>query len=134
MCFKNFLPACDRQGGTWRIFSLILRIAFQRNGEFFSRHVFLDDELFHARVGACQAFGGPMVERGRGWAKVVSDTGSLQAGINGIDIMPITGKVWAMPPGDKGCLVFGSETRVNPPDLYLAQREWWRNSLEQAGP
>lgn len=27
-----------------------------------------------------------MVERGRGWAKVVSDTGSLQAGINGVDI------------------------------------------------
>jgi putative ABC transport system permease protein len=26
------------------------------------------------------------VERGRGWAKVVSDTGSMQAGINGIDI------------------------------------------------
>jgi len=36
---------------------LILRIAFQRNGEFLSRHVFLDDELFHAWVGACQAFG-----------------------------------------------------------------------------
>jgi putative ABC transport system permease protein len=27
-----------------------------------------------------------MVERGRGWAKVVSDTGSVQAGINGVDI------------------------------------------------
>lgn len=27
-----------------------------------------------------------MVERGRGWAKVVSDTGSAQAGINGVDI------------------------------------------------
>ena len=26
------------------------------------------------------------VQRGRGWAKVVSDTGSMQAGINGIDI------------------------------------------------
>lgn len=28
-----------------------------------------------------------MVERGRGWAKVVSDTGSAQAGINGVDIV-----------------------------------------------
>lgn len=28
-----------------------------------------------------------MVERGRGWAKVVSDTGSTQAGINGVDIL-----------------------------------------------
>jgi putative ABC transport system permease protein len=27
-----------------------------------------------------------MVERGRGWAKLVSDTGSLQAGVTGIDI------------------------------------------------
>ncbi|MCG5055134.1 MAG: FtsX-like permease family protein [Myxococcales bacterium] len=27
-----------------------------------------------------------MVERGRGWAKVVSDTGSTQSGINGVDI------------------------------------------------
>src|SRR5271169_4871444 len=27
-----------------------------------------------------------VTERGRGWAKVVSDTGSLQAGVNGIDI------------------------------------------------
>lgn len=27
-----------------------------------------------------------MVERGRGWAKVVSDTGSIQSGINGVDI------------------------------------------------
>ncbi|HEX2660904.1 MAG TPA: ABC transporter permease, partial [Polyangia bacterium] len=26
------------------------------------------------------------VQRGRGWAKLVSDTGSMQAGINGIDI------------------------------------------------
>jgi ABC-type lipoprotein release transport system permease subunit len=27
-----------------------------------------------------------VVQRGRGWAKVISDTGSIQAGINGIDI------------------------------------------------
>src|SRR4051812_10871688 len=27
-----------------------------------------------------------LVQRGRGWAKVVSDRGSMQAGINGIDI------------------------------------------------
>jgi len=54
---KKFLPACDRQGGIWRIFSLVLRIAFQRNGEFLSRHAFLDDELFHEWIGARQAFG-----------------------------------------------------------------------------
>jgi len=36
---------------------LILRIAFQRNGECLRRHAFLDDELLHARVGARQAFG-----------------------------------------------------------------------------
>src|SRR5262249_21422712 len=27
-----------------------------------------------------------IVERGRGWAKVISDTGSLQAGLGGVDI------------------------------------------------
>src|SRR3954468_7281570 len=27
-----------------------------------------------------------VVQRGRGWARVVSDTGSLQSGINGLDI------------------------------------------------
>jgi hypothetical protein len=43
---KKFLPAWDRQGGWVGVnIQLVLRIAFQRNGEFFSRHVFLDDEL-----------------------------------------------------------------------------------------
>lgn len=32
-----------------------------------------------------------MVDRGRGWARVVSDTGSLQLGINGIDISQESG-------------------------------------------
>jgi hypothetical protein len=51
------------------------------------------------------------------------------AGIVGMEVAPSDDRLWAMPPGDKGTVVFGGGAPVEPRDLYE-----WQRTRRPAGP